>query len=315
MSQHQMKTQEELEREVRLKIAEEMRIEKEKKKKEQEMMEEIRMRVTEELRIEEQKKREEMERKARRELEDAKKAEQLRLEKLKKKEEEDRKKKALEEEKRKKIEDAKRAEELRIRKQKEEEDRKKKELEEQEKKRKIEEEKKQRAIAIENAKKAEELRIQKQKEDYKKNNPCLFITAGVRMYRHADPEFYYERDALDGKLIGLLFSGSWCQPCLNFIPYLKNFHAQVKEDFEVLFISSDRSEQEMDLFLQNYHGDWYNFEFGSCEGIRLSNNLGVKSIPTLLVFKPNGTYQNVNKTNEVMNCQNPQALVNQWKNM
>ncbi|CAL2030753.1 unnamed protein product [Caenorhabditis brenneri] len=196
-------------------------------------------------------------------------------------------------------------EELRLeeQKRKQEEDRKKKELEEEKRKK------------IEDAKKAEELKIRKQKEEYKKNNPCIFLTAGVRIYKHTNPGHHYERDVFDGKLIGLLFSGSWCQPCLNFLPYLKNFHAQVKEDFEVLFISSDRSEQEMNSFLKNYHGDWFNYPFGSCEGIRLNNNLGVQSIPTLLVFKPNGTYRSVNKTNEVMNCQNPQALVNQWKNM
>lgn len=201
------------------------------------------------------------------------------------------------------------------RKQKEEEEEKRKREEMEKKKKEEEEVKKLREKNIEDEKKAEELKIKKQKEEYKKKNPCTFITCGTRMYRHANPGYYYERDVFDGKLIGLLFSGQWCPACIDFVPILKKFHAQVKDEFEVLFVSRDRNEQEMNSFLEKYHGDWYNFSFNSPEGNRLHSIFGINQIPTLLVLKPNGTYRNISLCNDVRNSQNPITLVNEWKKM
>jgi len=48
---------------------------------------------------------------------------------------------------------------------------------------------------------------------------------------------------------GLYFSAHWCPPCRGFTPELAKFYKQMKEKvgdkFEIIFISSDRSE-----------GDW-----------------------------------------------------------
>ncbi len=49
-----------------------------------------------------------------------------------------------------------------------------------------------------------------------------------------------------GKTVGIYFSAHWCPPCRGFTPVLAEFynkHHQAK-NFEIVFASSDRSEQD-----------------------------------------------------------------------
>ncbi len=46
-------------------------------------------------------------------------------------------------------------------------------------------------------------------------------------------------DSLDGKIVGIYFSAQWCPPCRNFTPKLVSFRNANKDDFEVVFVSSD----------------------------------------------------------------------------
>jgi len=47
---------------------------------------------------------------------------------------------------------------------------------------------------------------------------------------------------------GLYFSAHWCPPCRGFTPELDKFYKQIKKKvgdmFEIVFVSSDRSEEE-----------------------------------------------------------------------
>ncbi len=60
--------------------------------------------------------------------------------------------------------------------------------------------------------------------------------------------------ALKGnRLIGLYFSAHWCGPCRAFTPKLVQFHQKCKEKnlpFEVVFISSDKNENEMKAYMR-----------------------------------------------------------------
>ena len=108
-------------------------------------------------------------------------------------------------------------------------------------------------------------------------------------------------------------SGAWCPGCLSFTPVLVNFYSQVEEDFEILFISPDKTEQQMKLFQQQYHGNWFHLPYKS----ELANHFAstmIKHIPTLVIMKPNGIIFNRDACQEIQNCQNPKELVNYWKN-
>lgn len=63
-----------------------------------------------------------------------------------------------------------------------------------------------------------------------------------------------------GKVIAIYFSAHWCPPCRAFTPKLAGFYKNVKKgvnqnNFEIIFVSSDKSEDKFDEYL----GDmpWY----------------------------------------------------------
>ena len=77
-------------------------------------------------------------------------------------------------------------------------------------------------------------------------------------------------EKIQDKTIGLYFSASWCACCHEFTPILKDFYEEVKgNDFEVVFASYDRTEQEMIEYLKD-HGDWLYLPFGR-EQIKLAS--------------------------------------------
>jgi len=45
---------------------------------------------------------------------------------------------------------------------------------------------------------------------------------------------------LEGKIVGLYFSASWCPPCVAFSPELNAFAAKHGDDFVVVLVTLDR---------------------------------------------------------------------------
>ena len=74
-------------------------------------------------------------------------------------------------------------------------------------------------------------------------------------------------EAVNGKVIALVFSAVWSPPCLKFVPKLRELYEELKYKrrvpFEVIFVSLDKSRDDMQNFMQNYHGDWWASEFDS----------------------------------------------------
>lgn len=63
-----------------------------------------------------------------------------------------------------------------------------------------------------------------------------------------------------GKVIALYFSAHWCPPCRNFTPKLAKFYESLKQKqngskFELLFLSSDKTEEEFSKYLEQM--PWY----------------------------------------------------------
>ena len=70
---------------------------------------------------------------------------------------------------------------------------------------------------------------------------------------------------LEGQIVGLYFSASWCPPCRQFTPLLRDFHEELqnrKAPFEVVFITLDKSENDMMEYMQTMHGNWLALPFG-----------------------------------------------------
>jgi nucleoredoxin len=87
------------------------------------------------------------------------------------------------------------------------------------------------------------------------------------------------------KTFAVYFSAHWCPPCRGFTPVLVDLYPKLKAlhpDMEVVFASSDRDEAS---FVE-YFGEmpWTSIPLGHPAKDALSEALGVKGIPTLVVL-------------------------------
>ena len=100
--------------------------------------------------------------------------------------------------------------------------------------------------------------------------------------------------ALTGKsVIAFYFSAHWCPPCRQFTPVLANAYRQAKQaglinNVEVIFVSSDRSQDDMLSYMRESHADWYALPHGSPECGTLSSMFSVRGIPALVVVTRTG---------------------------
>jgi len=60
------------------------------------------------------------------------------------------------------------------------------------------------------------------------------------------------KSTFTGKIVGFYFSGEWCPPCKSFTPLLIKFYTKyaAEKNFEIIFISSDRDEQEWTKYFE-----------------------------------------------------------------
>ncbi|OQX23441.1 MAG: hypothetical protein BWK80_25960 [Desulfobacteraceae bacterium IS3] len=89
---------------------------------------------------------------------------------------------------------------------------------------------------------------------------------------------------LEGKkLIGLFFAAHWAPPCRQFTPVLKEFYETVKDSgFEIIFISSDRNEEDLMSYYHESHGEWLIMPFPKIPIIK--EKYGVRGIPSLIIL-------------------------------
>jgi nucleoredoxin len=89
------------------------------------------------------------------------------------------------------------------------------------------------------------------------------------------------------KYVALYFSAHWCGPCRKFTPQLVDYYNRVTTahpEFEIIFISSDRSRFGWDTYLQETKMPWLAVDYDQVAGLGGIRNLGGDSIPSLLVL-------------------------------
>ncbi|THF97826.1 hypothetical protein TEA_010644 [Camellia sinensis var. sinensis] len=94
---------------------------------------------------------------------------------------------------------------------------------------------------------------------------------------------------LVGKIVGLYFSSSRCGSCRHFTPNLVEVHEELssKGDFEVVFISSDRVDEEFDAYFVKM--PWLAIPFSDFETLkRLKELFKVRGIPHLMILDGTG---------------------------
>ncbi|XP_023349779.1 nucleoredoxin-like protein 2 [Eurytemora carolleeae] len=91
----------------------------------------------------------------------------------------------------------------------------------------------------------------------------------------------------DKKIIGFYFSAHWCPPCRLFTPALAEFYTDLVsngEPFEIIFISSDNSPEELMTYMKESHGDWLAVQHGTVLSQDLKKKFQVSGIPTLIIL-------------------------------
>ena len=92
--------------------------------------------------------------------------------------------------------------------------------------------------------------------------------------------------------IGIYFSAHWCGPCRAFTPQLVKFHEAChrrKAPFEIVFVSSDKSAEDMSEYMKGEKMPWLALPFADSEGINALKTLfHVNGIPTLVIIDNKG---------------------------
>ncbi|XP_030625705.1 nucleoredoxin-like protein 2 [Chanos chanos] len=104
-----------------------------------------------------------------------------------------------------------------------------------------------------------------------------------------DPE-----EALRNKVVGLYFSAGWSPACRDFIPTLRDFYTELVEEsdptaqLEIVFISSDKSTEEMVEYYHDMHGDWLALPWTDPFKHELKKRYKISAVPKLVIVKENG---------------------------
>jgi nucleoredoxin len=104
------------------------------------------------------------------------------------------------------------------------------------------------------------------------------------------------RPCLDGelekkKLIGLYLSASWCPPCRQFTPKLVayyNKNAAAHPEFEILFLSNDKSAGAMEKYMRDDQMPWPAVTYDKVAGNEALKKYFGESIPCLVVVDETG---------------------------
>ena len=118
------------------------------------------------------------------------------------------------------------------------------------------------------------------------------------------------KEAVAGKTIGLYFSAHWCPPCRSFTPKLVKFRDANKKDFEVVFVSSDRSPKAQMGYMKETGMKWYTLPHRSDAANALSKKYGIRGIPALIIVSPDGKTITKNGRSDVTN--NAKGAIKSW---
>ena len=93
------------------------------------------------------------------------------------------------------------------------------------------------------------------------------------------------------KYFAVYFSANWCPPCRAFTPKLVSFYNNLKPqhpEFELLFVSRDRSETDAQNYMEKDLMRWPALRFSKIQGATTLNKLAGPGIPCLVFIDQDG---------------------------
>ena len=102
----------------------------------------------------------------------------------------------------------------------------------------------------------------------------------------------FDDEALEKKkLIALYFSAHWCPPCRKFTPQLVEYYNRVvpqHPEFEIIFVSFDRSQFAMDTYMREANMPWPAIDFAKVPGKEEIRKYAGEEIPCLVLVDASG---------------------------
>ncbi len=121
-----------------------------------------------------------------------------------------------------------------------------------------------------------------------------------------------DRDtAIKGKLVGLYFSAHWCPPCRSFTPQLVEFRNRHAGEFEVVFVSFDRSLEDQLKYMKSAGMAWPAIAMDNDAGKSLAEKFEVRGIPSLVVLGPDGKPLTLEGRNDI--ARDAEGALAKWK--
>lgn len=89
----------------------------------------------------------------------------------------------------------------------------------------------------------------------------------------------------------IYYSAHWCPPCRRFTPKLVDFYEKASREhnnFEIIFVSSDRSEDDMESYMDEADMPWLALEFEKKKQTKELTKYAGGGIPCLVLVDQNG---------------------------
>jgi nucleoredoxin len=103
---------------------------------------------------------------------------------------------------------------------------------------------------------------------------------------------HFDDEKLENKkLIALYFSAHWCGPCRRFTPKLVTYYNQVAPqhpEFEVIFVSSDKSQSGMETYMREMNMPWPAIDFQKIATKGEVTRYAGRAIPCLVLIDATG---------------------------
>jgi nucleoredoxin len=151
----------------------------------------------------------------------------------------------------------------------------------------------------------------KKANSQKKAAPEVVALFGERLRSASNKPIATE--TIDAEVIGVYFSAHWCPPCRAFTPNLVKFYDALKKEgkpFEIVFVSSDRSEDAMYEYMKEMGMNWLALPFGDQHKETLASRFNVNGIPKFVVLNSKGEVITENGRNYVTG--DDTAIFDKW---